>query len=320
MLRRVARPLSIRLPLVALVLAGVNLLAGPALADDKLQKEPPKKVTVDLGGDVKMEFVLIPKGKFMMGSPKDEAERNPLNKDFDAERLHEVEISKPFYLAKYPVTQQQYQTLMKKNPSYFQAAGAGPWADKVKGLDTDQFPVEGGVSWEDAQAFCKKMQENDKQGRKFRLPTEAEWEYACRAGTTTPFYFGSKLNGTEANCDGKDHPYGTADKGPFKERTAKVGEYGENKWGLSDMHGNIWQWCEDYYGPYNGDLKSTDPLRSVQYSEELRTAYYGRVLRGGSWLDGADRCRAAYRRNDAPDFRYALGRACVGFRVAFRPD
>ena len=146
---------------------------------------PPKPVTVDLGGDVIMEFVLIPKGKFMMGSPKDEKDRE------NDEMQHEVEITKPFYLAKYPVTQEQYQAITGKNPSWFCKDGK---EDGVKDLDTKQFPVET-VSWDDAQTFCKKLGENDKQKRQFRLPTEAEWEYACRAGTTTPFSFGAELNG-----------------------------------------------------------------------------------------------------------------------------
>jgi formylglycine-generating enzyme required for sulfatase activity len=302
MLRWVPRPFSVGLSVVvcAVVLSGLNLLAVPVVADDKPEKEPPKTVTVDLGDGVKMEFVLIPKGKFKMGSPKTEDERS------DDELQHEVEISKPFYLAKYPVTQKQYDAIVKEKPSYFQAGNVG--ADKVKGLDTDQFAVEK-VSWDDAQTFCKKMKDKDKQSRKFRLPSEAEWEYACRAGTTTPFNFGSKLNGKEANCDG-NYPYGTTNKGSYKERTTKVGEYGANKWGLCDMHGNVWQWCEDYYGPYNDDLKSTDPLRSIKYSEERR------VLRGGSWFSNASNCRAAYRLGDAPGSRDYN----CGFRVAFRLD
>ena len=153
------------------------------------------------------------------------------------------------------------------------------------------------------------MRDHDTQGRKFRLPTEAEWEYACRATTTTPYYFGSKLNGKEANCDG-NYPYGTTDKGPYKERTTKVGDYGENPWGLCDMHGNVYQWCEDYYGPYNDDLKPIDPLRSVKYSEERR------VLRSGSWSSVARNCRAASRGSFPPDSRDDI----VGFRVAFRLD
>ena len=195
---------------------------------------------------------------------------------------------------------------MKDNPSYFQAGKGG--ADQVQGLDTKQFPVET-VSWDDAQAFCKKMRDHDTQGRQFRLPTEAEWEYACRATTTTPFYFGSKLNGKEANCDG-NYPYGTTDKGSYKGRTTKVGEYGDNKWGLCDMHGNVWQWCEDYYGPYNDDLKSTDPLRSFRYSEERR------ISRGGSWITDAMNCRVAYRCSYGPNYSSSN----IGFRVAFRLD
>jgi len=265
--------------------------------------ELPQTMLVDLGGGMKMEFVLIPKGKVKMGSPPDEKDRNLFTEDFDAEKLHEVEIGKPFYLAKYPVTQEQYQAIIGKNPSWFCKDGDG--AAKVKDLDTKQFPVEM-VSWDDAQVFCKRLADNDKQKRKFRLPTEAEWEYACRAGTSTPFSFGSKLNGKEANCDG-NYPYGTTDKGPYKERTTKVGEYGENKWGLCDMHGNVWQWCEDYYGPYDNDLKSTDPLRSVKYSKNRR------VSRGGSWISHAKYCRAADRRWDAPDRQGSV----LGFRVAF---
>jgi formylglycine-generating enzyme required for sulfatase activity len=254
---------------------------------------------VDLGGGVKMDFVLIPKGKFKMGSPKEE-------KDHKADEvLHEVEITRPFYLAKYPVTQEQYAALMGKNPSYYSSAGGG--METVKSLDTKLFPVEQ-VSWSDAQAFCKKMQETDKQKRPFRLPTEAEWEYACRAGTTTSFSFGSVLNGQQANCDGQV-PYGTTEKGPYLMRTTKVGSYGENPWGLCDLHGNVWQWCQDYYGPYE-DLKVKDPLRSVRNAEERF------VLRGGSWYSEAKSCRAASRDRFVLDFHDRK----VGFRVAFSQD
>jgi len=166
---------------------------------------------------------------------------------------------------------------------------------------TKQFPVEN-VSWDDAQTFCKKMKDKDKQSRKFRLPTEAEWEYACRAGTKTAYYFG-------------DDPKTLGDFAWFTDnsegRTHRVGEKNKpNDWGLHDMHGNVWQWCEDYYGPYNDDLKSTDPLRKVKYSEERH------VLRGGSWVGLAKFCRAAFRYRCALDARSGL----VGFRVAFRLD
>jgi formylglycine-generating enzyme required for sulfatase activity len=216
-----------------------------------------------------------------------------------------VEITKPFYLAKYPVTQEQYLAITGVNPSHFSKDGKG--ADTVEDLDTRQFPVEM-VSWDDAHVFCKKLAENDKQKRRFRLPTEVEWEYACRAGTTTPFYFGSELNGKQANCNG-NVPYGTTDKGPYKERTTKVGEYGENQWGLCDMLGNVYQLCEDYYGPYEG-LNPKDPLRTQKHSEDQR------VMRGGSWRDSAAFCRGAFRVRFA-----ASGRnSSWGFRVAFHLD
>jgi formylglycine-generating enzyme required for sulfatase activity len=272
-----------------------------------LEKDLPKTVTVDLGGGVKMEFVLIPKGKFTMGSPKDEKGRNPWVKApvYDAEEQHDVEITKPFYLAKYPVTQEQYVAITgKENPSFYSAEGGGK--DKVP-ANTRQFPVER-VDWEDAKACCEKMIKSDKQSRKFRLPSEAEWEYACRAGTETPFHFGAVLNGKQENCNG-NFPYGTNEKGPYLNRTSEVGHYPANKWDLHDMHGNVWQWCEDYYGPYEG-LGTKDPLRSDKYSVK------NRVMRGGSKHCTSQDCRAACRGWRAPDVR----ENDAGFRVCFRPE
>jgi formylglycine-generating enzyme required for sulfatase activity len=252
---------------------------------------------LDLGGGVQMEFVLIPPGTFTMGSPEGEKQRR------DDEVQHEVTITKPFYLGKYPVTQQHYQQLTNTNPSWFSAGGGGK--GQVAGQDTRQFPVER-VSWEDAQAFCDRMAR--KTGCKVQLPSEAEWEYACRAGTTTPFHFGITLNGTSANCNG-NYPYGTPEEGPKLERTCQAGLYPPNAWGLYDMHGNVWQWCTDWFGPYDG-LGATDPLRVDKGSEDAR------VLRGGSWLNDPWFCRAAYRCRNAPTFRHSF----AGFRVAFRLD
>jgi formylglycine-generating enzyme required for sulfatase activity len=281
----------------AFALCGLSALSTSFAAPAPM---PPKTVTVDLGDGVKMEFVLIPSGKFKMGSPKEEEGR------LENEDQHEVQITRRFYLAKYLVTQEQYRAIMMKNPSHFKAGSLG--AKDVKDLDTKQFPVEW-VSWDDAQAFCKKLREKDKEERKFRLPTEAEWEYACRAGTTTPFYFGSELNGWQANCAGNIMPYGTVDKGPNKQRPTKVGDYGENKWGLCDMHGNVWQWCEDYYVPYDG-LPEKDPLQSVKKNE------FGRIARGGAWDQIAWGCRAARRCCFSPNDH----QRDIGFRVAFTVD
>ncbi len=263
-----------------------------------------KEVVVDLGGGVKMEFVLIPAGKFTMGSPKDEKDRK------DDEEQHEVEITRDFYLGKYKVTQEQYQRLTGENPSYFAATGTdADYKERVKGKDTSRFPVEN-VRWTDATAFCEKLTEkHGEKRRRFGLPSEAEWEYACRAGTLTPFHFGKVCNGKQANCNG-NYPYGTDEKGPYLERTCPVGEYAANAWGLYDMSGNVYEWCQDWYGPY-ADLKRRDPLREDPIKDKK-----SRVLRGGSWSYLPWSCRAAFRRNNAPAYRDRY----VGFRVAFRLD
>jgi formylglycine-generating enzyme required for sulfatase activity len=233
-----------------------------------------------------------------MGSPPDEKDRSD-----DEGPRHEVRISEPFYLGKYPVTQAEYEKVMGTNPSWFSATGKGK--DKVAGMDTSRFPVEM-VSWDDAQEFCRKLSARD--SRKYRLPTEAEWEYACRARTTTPFHFGNALNGDRANCDG-NNPYGTATKGTYLERTCRVGSYRPNAFGLYDVHGNVWQWCQDWYGKeYYNESTNVDP--------QGPSSGDARVVRGGSWYYRAGHCRAAYRVRDAPSVR----REFCGFRVASRLD
>ena len=254
----------------------------------------PKEITNSIG----MKLVLIPAGKFLMGSPKDEKDRR------DDEEQHEVSITKPFYLGVYVVTQAEYEKVMGNNPSYFSTKGAGK--DKVKDMDTGQFPVET-VSWDDAVAFCKKLSElpeEKKAGRVYRLPTEAEWEYACRAGTKTPFHYGDSLSSKQANFDG-NFPYGGGDKGPCLVRTAKVGTYAPNAFGLYDMHGNVWEWCQDWYdADYYKNSPKEDPPGPAQAS--------GRVVRGGSWGISGRRCRSAFRGGDGPGIRFDD----LGFRVA----
>lgn len=230
--------------------------------------------TVELPGGVLLELEQIPAGTFMMGSPVTE-KKDLIYDETDDETQHEVTISKPFYLGKYPVTQAQWQAVMGNNPSEFKG---------------ERLPVEK-VSWFDAKDFCEKAQQKTGQG--FRLPTDAEWEYACRAGTTTPFHFGIELNGTQANCNG-EVPYGTTIKGPFLGETSSVGSYPANGWGLYDMHGNVWEWCSGWYGDY-GNSRVTDP-QGAQYGKY-------RVLRGGSWNDGAKYCRAACRNRRLPGYR-----------------
>jgi formylglycine-generating enzyme required for sulfatase activity len=250
----------------ALVGAVVGLTIGlPLWADDT--KQPPKEVTNSIG----MKLVLIPNGKFVMGMPKTEKIL------YGNEAEHEVEITKPFYMGAFEVTQEQYEKVMGRNPSYF--SSTGPGKDKVKDLDTKAFPIEG-LEWAEAAEFCKKLTalpEEAEAGRKYRLPTEAEWEYACRAGTKTRFSFGDDLALEQANIDGR---FLTGDLVQQKalHRTCKVGSYKPNAWGLYDMHGNAWEWCQDWYQPdYYAKSSKQDPPGPEEGSQGKR------VRRGGDF-------------------------------------
>jgi serine/threonine protein kinase len=208
-----------------------------------LQRQPEEEI--DLGDGVKLTVILVPPGSFRMGSPP--AEKDYVRKNFggvagdraDEEVQHDVEITRPFYLGKYEVTQEQYHKVIVKNPSHFSASGKEK--DRVRGLDTNRFPVEN-VSWAEAAQFCERL--GKKLNRKIELPSEAQWEYACRAGTETAFHFGEILNGNEANCNA-EVPYKTMEKGKRLQRPCEVGAYLPNAWGLFDMHGNLYEWCRD---------------------------------------------------------------------------
>jgi len=231
-----------------------------------LQKEVEEKA--DLGKGIKLDMVLIPAGKFMMGSPVTEKNRD------DNEKQHEVTLTKPFYMGKYEVTQKQYQAMMGKNPS------------KIKG---DKLPVTE-VSWLDCQDFIKKL--NVITNGSYRLPSEAEWEYACRAGTSTVYSFGDSLTKSDANYGGSD--------------TKAVGSYKPNAFGLYDMHGNVWEWCEDWKANYTKEAV-VDPKGP--------TTGKVRILRGGSFYDGTSLARSSFRGEYAPDDRFVND----GFRLARTP-
>jgi len=228
---------------------------------------------VETQNSIGMALKLIPPAEFLMGSSGADiaATANAAMSDYELGYgfleypQHRVRISQPFYMGVYEVTQQEWQTVMGSNPSHFQ----GDQSD-VKNLDTTRFPVET-VSWYDAVEFCNRLSEREGKtpcyqlssiersdgaiksaivsflsGTGYRLPTEAEWEYSCRGGTTSAFHFGNVLNGTQANVDGTS-PYGTSSKGPDLERTTRVGSYAGNAFGLFDMHGNVKEWCQDVF-------------------------------------------------------------------------
>jgi len=254
-----------------------------------------KKVTLDrrsaqaqyfrenLGNGVTLDMVVIPGGTFLMGSPNSEEGRQ------DSESpQHSVTIA-PFHMGKFAVTQAQYQAIVGKNPSGFKG---------------EKRPVEQ-VSWHDAITFCQKLSE--KTGNLYRLPSEAEWEYACRAGTTTPFYFGETITPDLVNFNG-NYTYGSASKGIYREQTIDVGSFPPNGFGLHDMHGNVWEWCEDHWhSNYEGA-----PTNGSAWTTGGDSNY--RSLRGGSWDYDPRYCRSAFRNSLRPVVRYDY----VGFRVVCR--
>ncbi len=272
------KPVSVTKP-TASVTTTVKSESVPVTTVEPQTPEP--AITNTIG----MKLVYIQPGTFMMGSPPDEPKR------YDNETLHEVKLTKGFYMQTTEVTQGQWRAVMGSNPSHFKDCG-------------DNCPVER-VSWEDVQEFIKKLNQMEKTDR-YRLPTEAEWEYACRAGTTTPFFFGKCLSTDQANYYGNS-PQTDCPKGEYREKTVPVASFAPNKWGLYDMHGNVWEWCQDWYGGY--------PPGSVTDPGGPSTGSY-RVYRGGSLGLGAGACRAASRYWLSPVFRsYNLG-----LRLALSPD
>jgi formylglycine-generating enzyme required for sulfatase activity len=242
----------------------------------------------DLGNGVNLEMVAIPGGTFIMGSPENEEGYHSSQSP-----QHEVTVP-PFFMGKYPVTQQQWRVVaalpkdkidLKSDPSYFKG---------------DNLPVEC-VSWNDAQEFCARL--SRMANKTYRLPTEAEWEYACRGGTTTPFYCGETISTDLANYNG-NYTYGQGQKGQYREKTTEVGIFPANPFGLYDMCGNVWEWCEDgWHENYINAPVDGSAWTSLSTEDML--------LRGGSWSSGARRCRSADRSGNSRDIRLNP----YGFRV-----
>ncbi len=242
------------------------------------QSHGPRAKTI-IVRSINYKMVYIKPGTFIMGSPSEEPERD------DDETQHMVTLTQGFYMGVTEVTQAQWEKVMGNNPSHHK--------------DCDDCPVEE-VSWQDCQKFIKKLNRIEGTG-KYRLPTEAEWEYACRAGTTTPFDAGRCLLMDQANYDGK-HPLPGCQKGLYRGRTVPVASFAPNAWGLFDMHGNVWEWCQDWYGDYpSGHARDPEGPSSGSY----------RVFRGGSWNCYARGCRSASRSRYIPAYRGSD----IGFRL-----
>jgi formylglycine-generating enzyme required for sulfatase activity len=261
------------------------------------------------GGQIPENFVRIEGGVYMIGSPPAEMKRE------SNEAQHRVTVG-AFYMGKYEVTQMEYEEIMGTNPSGFKGAN---------------LPVEQ-VTWFDAREYCNKRSSkeglapayNINRGRNdprnlrddtvkwqvtwnktangYRLPTEAEWEFACRAGVMGPFTFGDDINTNQANFNGNTPYANSGAKGSYRQRTTEVGTFPPNSWGLYDMHGNVWEWCWDWFGVYS---------MASQNNPTGPTSGAGRVLRGGSWGNQAQYLRSAYRSGNAPMYKFRH----LGFRV-----
>lgn len=263
-------------------------------------KRTNKSYTEDLGNGIKLTLMLIPGGEFVMGAPESEPESGS-----DERPQHRVRVTQ-FLMGRFPVTQAQWREV------------AGHGVEKKLNPDPSSFkgdnrPVEQ-VSWEDAQEFCKRL--SQKTGKTYRLPSEAQWEYACRAGTETPFYFGETIlpelanYRTEFSYNYTEFSYIDNSTAESQEQTTDVGGFPANDWGLHDMHGNVWEWCEDdYHSNYEGA-----PDDGSAWIESDR-AEIRRVLRGGSWGDNPRHCRSAGRGNISRDRRFNI----FGFRVCCVP-
>ena len=271
----------------------------------------------EMRNSIGMTFRLLPAGSFQMGSPETELHRSA------DETQHEVRMTQPFYMGTHEVTQKQFQRIMGYQPGTFGSDGNEP-----------NLPIES-VNWFEAVHFCNilsRIEDRDpyylieevkrneehriiyaevsiKGGAGYRLPTEAEWEYACRAGTRTIYNHGNRISTADANFDGTQPYLNSSEETEQKseinrQQPVKVGSFNPNSWGLYDMHGNVWEWCEDWYrDTYEPQDQTNTPNRSSTAEE--------RVVRGGGWISSAKLCRSANRGRFHPEFT----RSYLGFRI-----
>jgi formylglycine-generating enzyme required for sulfatase activity len=257
----------------------------------------------------------IPAGRYLMGSPADEPGRYD-----DEGPQHEVRLDE-FFLSQTPITQAQWRAVAQWQRREHEDGELWPEvldADPVAKLDDaerfagEQRPVVN-VSWHDAMAFCQRLRL--RTGKNYTLPSEAQWEYACRAGTTTPFHFGDTISTKLANYNGNEL-YGDGQKGEYRQQTTDVASFPANPWGLHDMHGNVWEWCADHW---HSDYKGAPEDGRAWINEEAKenkNSSNAKLLRGGSWFSLSRNCRSAYRYDGLPDYRLND----FGFRVCCLPQ
>jgi formylglycine-generating enzyme required for sulfatase activity len=273
---------------------------SPAAADDSEGNSASAAWVGKKAGDERtldgIKLCWCPPGRFVMGSPRGEPERRP------GENQVEVTLTKGFWMGKYEVTQGEWKRIVGKFPGEFTTGGG----------EADDLPVYN-MNYAEAVDFCRRLTERGRasgdlpHGWEFRLPTEAQWEYACRAGTTTATAFGDKITSKQANFRGK--PYNTDEVGPSLNRATKVGSYPANAWGLHDMHGNVVEWCRDWYHYKLPGGK--DPDLSAVIGTQNRDGSFPRSRRGSAWTDDGWASRSAFRQRFEPERRYDH----IGFRV-----
>ena len=279
----------------------------------------PPGATAATANPLSLTLVEIPAGSFLMGSPPDEPERLD-----DEGTQHEVKLES-FFISQTPITQAQWREVagwqplpaerwgrdLNPDPSHFQnreGQAVGEVHSFEAEANTDNRPVEK-VSWLDAMEFCNRL--SQRTGRTYTLPSEAQWEYSCRAETATPFHFGDTISRELANYDG-NYAYGSGPTGIYREQTTTVGLFPANVCGLHDMHGNVWEWClDEWHESYEGAPSDGRAWVDAAEGEKSKESVKTRLLRGGSWGGDPGRCRSAYRGRSRPDD----ANDDVGFRV-----
>jgi formylglycine-generating enzyme required for sulfatase activity len=292
---------------------------GPAASLQLLRWRSRTQVFVERAEGLALPMVRIPAGRFAMGSPQGEEDR--LEREGP---VHEVRLGE-FLMGRTPITQAQWRAVVEwepgegerwerelaPNPSRFQVGGDTRLLSD--NAFTDDRPVEQ-VSWEEAMEFCRRLSQGT--GRYYTLPSEAQWEYACRAGTSTPFAFGETLSDELANYDASK-TYGSEPKGAYRQQTTAVGAFPANAWGLQDMHGDVWEWClDDWHESYEGAPVDGSAWVDGEEGKSSKSGEKRKLLRGGSWNFDPRNCRSAYRFHILPGDAFSI----VGFRVVCLPQ